>query len=157
LRRCTLAWADLTCAAVDAAWLTKVSVSCWETALELDQSFVAVGLDAGVVGVGLRRCSGRPRPGRAAGRLRAGDFSEQRTLLHLRADVEVPVGEVAGGAGVDGRVGVGGDIAGKNELLNRIARLGREGDDRWRGEFVGALGQDFLSMRRGRMPRTPER
>ena len=36
--RCTLACADLTAEAVAAAWLTKVSVSCCETALDLTRS-----------------------------------------------------------------------------------------------------------------------
>ncbi len=53
-----------------------------------------------------------------------GDFSQQSAFFHAGADIEVPTGEVAGGAGVDGRISVCGDVAGEHKTVDRRAGLG---------------------------------
>ena len=110
----------------------------------LDEAGVALGLDAGVVGVGL----GGIQVGLGLGQLLVhfgrGDLGQQSALLHVRADVEVPVRQVAGGAGVDGRISEGGDVAGEHEVLNRRARFGRGDDHRGRGKLRGGVGEHFV-------------
>ena len=61
----------------------------------LDQARVAVGLDACVVGGGLRRRQVALRLRELLIQLRSGDLGQQRALLHLGADVEVPVRQIA--------------------------------------------------------------
>ena len=64
----------------------------------------------------------------------------------LCADVEVPVQQVAVGAGVDGRIGKGSHIAGEHKGINGRARFGRGKRDGWRGQGIGALGQSGVCV-----------
>ena len=78
---------------------------------------VTVGLNAGVVGRGL-----------GGNQVVGCDLRQERTFLHPRADVVVPLGEVAGGAGVDGRISVRGDVAGQLKAVRRRTLRGRNGN-----------------------------
>ena len=94
----------------------------------LDQAGVALGLDAGVVGVGLSGIQVGLGLGQLLIHLGGGDLGQQSAFPDLGADVEVPARQVAGGARVDGRISVGGDVAGEHKVGQRRARPGG-GDD----------------------------
>ena len=111
-----------------------------------DQSAVAVGLDARVVGVGLGGGQFGLGLRQLLVDLGSGDLGQQRALFHLGADVEVPARQVAGGARVDGGIGVGGHVAGEDEIRDRRTLLGRDGDHRGRGQLFGGVGQHLVGM-----------
>ena len=54
--------------------------------------------------------------------LRRFDLGEELALYYVGADVEVPLLQVAVGAGVDGRVGEGLHVAGKDDVLRASSR-----------------------------------
>ena len=56
---------------------------------------------------------------------RSGDFGQQSAFFHAGADIEVPMGQIAGGARVDGRISLGGHVAGQHKVVYRRAWLGR--------------------------------
>ena len=96
-----------------------------------------------------RRWPGRPGPGPAADPVPGvADLGQQRALLHMGADVEVPVHQIAVGARVDGRIGVGGHVAGQHKLVcGRAGLCGRDVDG-GRGRCVGALRRARCSRER---------
>ena len=144
-----MACADLTAAAVDAAWFTKVSVSCLRDGVGLDQSGVAIGLNVGVVGVGLR--GGKIGFGLRHLLVEFGrvDDREQVALLHVCTDVEVPVHQIAIGARVDGRVSIGGHVAGQDKLVHGRAGFGRSDGHGRRSVGIRSLREHRIAVHPG--------
>ena len=75
-----------------------------------------------------------------------GDHGQQRALLHFGADVEVPAGQVAGGARIDGRIRVGGHVAGQHEAVHGRAWLGGATVTVGAASSLRALGQHRVGM-----------
>ena len=102
----------------------------------LHQFLVAGGLSMGVGGVGL----GGGEVGLGLGELlvdfRGFDVGQQLAFADMGADIEIPLLQIAIGAGIDGRIGEGLKIAGQDDLLLRLAPNGRIDDHRRSGESV---------------------
>ena len=111
-----------------------------------DEAGVALGLDAGVVGVGLSGIQVGLGLGQLLVHFGGGDLGQQIALPDFGADVVIPAGEVAGGPGVDGRIDVGGHVAGQHKARQGCAGFGGGDDDRGSSQLTGGLGQHFAGL-----------
>ena len=109
-----------------------------------DQVGVAISLNAGVVGVGLRGGQVGLRLGQLLVYFRRRDLGEQRAFPYLRTDVKIPLRQITGGPGVDGRICQRGDVAGEYKAVHRRAGFGGCNQHGGRGQLSGGIGQHLI-------------
>ncbi len=83
---------------------------------------------------------------------RCADDRQQLPLADVRADVEVPLAEIAIGAGIERRIAVGIDVPGQNDFLPDLALLRRVRDHIGGSEGVGLVFQLGASAHSGHDP-----
>ncbi len=96
------------------------------------QSLVTARVDFCQARIGFRRGQVRACLKQLLVHFRSADDRQQLPLADVRADVEVPLAQIAVGAGIERRIAVGIDVAGQNDFLPGLALL------RWVRDHVGS-------------------
>src|SRR5882724_12462545 len=110
-------------------------------AVSLDQLFVPCGGDARKIFIGLHGAEVGARLRKLLIDFRAFDFCEKIALLHMAADVVIPLFDVAGGARVDWRLNVGLQRGWQRQVFLRGLDCGMDDCDRRYSGLLRFLGQ----------------
>ena len=128
---------------LDAAWVTNVSVSCLETAFWLSRSVIAAGVGLGQASSGFRGSQIGAGLKQLLVYFRRADHGQQLPLADMRADVEIPLAEIAIGTGIERGIAVGINVTGQNKLLPSLTCR------RWPGNHVRSSQRVCLIFERG--------
>ena len=125
---------------------TALSTSCWATACFVQQRLVTIPRDLSQFEIGLRCIQGAARLRQLLIDLRRLNDGEQLSGLHMCADIEVPLLQIAIGAGVNRRRYERLHVAGQDDLRGRGSLLGRHDRNRRHSHLIRHSPKRGLSL-----------